>query len=166
MRRSMTRLIGGTAATARKTVSSMSPHRWPRLRDAWVDVALVVVRKRSANSVTAQSCVFLAPEWVHVQTWSPSEFNRNFLRPPEEGGNAAIASAPWQTPFFAPRPQHRHGQATYTLRDPQEAPKHLKTKRLYGFFGCRERLLPFNRYNIIDSGQYTPPWRCYRRKLW
>ena len=40
-----------------------------------------------------------------------------------------------------PTTQH-HGQANYTLRDPEEPSKYPETKRLYGFSGRRECFLP------------------------
>ncbi len=81
----------GPVSLVRYPATSMSPQWWPRLLSTCCVLTLCVVRKRSANWSTIQSCAFLAPEWaVHVLRWSPRGSNWNFLHPEVARGFSTI----------------------------------------------------------------------------
>ena len=70
----------------------MSPHHWPRFLVTYWVFTLCIVRNKSASCSTAQSWVFLAPEWtVQVLTWSPRTSQMNFLQPQDDSGSSACA---------------------------------------------------------------------------
>jgi hypothetical protein len=72
----------GPVSLVRYPANVMSPQCWPRILTTWCVLTLCVVRKRSSNWSTIQSCVFLAPEsLVHVLRWSPRGSSWNFLQP-------------------------------------------------------------------------------------
>jgi hypothetical protein len=69
----------------------MSPQFLPRLLATCLVFSLWVVWKRSPIWSTTQSWVFLTPEWVHVQRWSPNGSIWNFLQPQPVSGFSRIA---------------------------------------------------------------------------
>ncbi len=87
----------GPVSLTRYPDSSMSPQCWPRLLTTWCVLTLCVIRKRSENWSTIQSCIILTPEWtVHVLRWSPGGSNWNFLQPQVVNGFSTITGI-WES---------------------------------------------------------------------